>query len=90
MRLPTIQNSFRLLSSYIHGSQILCQIIFYTIERLAWEPSVAYVAYSYLSRLPAFGRKLRFDLFFPTKVDPLNLESQNQAQNIPWFSQGPQ
>ena len=27
---------------------------------------------------------------FAFKFNPLNLESQNQAKNIPWFSQVPQ
>ena len=36
-------------------------------------------------RLPALGRKLWFQLFFPIKVYPLNLESQNQAENISEF-----
>ena len=27
---------------------------------------------------------------FAIKFNPLNLESQNQAKNIPWFSQVPQ
>ena len=35
--------------------------------------------HSYARRLPVLGLKLRF---FPIKVDPLNLESQNQAKNI--------
>ena len=34
---------------------------------------------SYFSRLPALGRKLQFDLFFPLKVESHNLKSQNQA-----------
>ena len=44
---------------------------------LPWEP-----------RLPARCRKLRFYLFFPLKVDPLSLESQNQT--FPWISRVPQ
>ena len=30
---------------------------------------------SYFRRLPAFGRKLQFKLFFPLKLDQFNLES---------------
>ena len=37
---------------------------------------------SYFRRLPTLCRKLRFSLFFSFK-DPINLESQNQAKNIP-------
>ena len=32
--------------------------------------------------LPAFGCNLPFNLYFPVKVDPLDLESQNQVKNI--------
>ena len=39
--------------------------------------------YSLSPRLSALGRKLRFQLFFPIKVDPLNSASQSQAKNIP-------
>ena len=34
-------------------------------------------------RLSALGHKLRFQLFFLIKVDPLNSASQTQAKNIP-------
>ena len=44
--------------------------------------SVAQRSHSYFSRLPALSCKLRILLLFPLKVDPLNLESQNQAKNI--------
>ena len=53
------------------------------LSTIAWEPSVAQGTHSYSRCLPARGRKLRFSLFFPIKVDPINLESQNQAKNIP-------
>ena len=36
----------------------------------------------YSRRLPALGLKLRFQLVFPLKVDPLNVESQNQVKKI--------
>ena len=36
-----------------------------------------------LDQQPALGRKLRFSLFFPLTVDPLILEPQIQAKNIP-------
>ena len=49
---------------------------------LAWELSVAKGTQSYFRRLPTLCRKLRFSLFFSFK-DPINLESQNQAKNIP-------
>ena len=49
---------------------------------LAWEPSVSLASHSYYCRLPALGLILRFKLFFPIKLG-LNLESQNQAKNIP-------
>ena len=39
-------------------------------------------------RLPALCLKLRFYLFFPLKVDPLSLESQNQI--FLWISRVPQ
>ena len=51
--------------------------------KLAWEPSFPQVTHSYTRRLPALDRKLRFLLFFPIKVDPLNLDSENQLKNIP-------
>jgi len=54
---------------YYNENKILCQIIFYTIERLAWE-------HSYSSRLPALSRKIRFFLFFSIKVDPFNSMSK--------------
>ena len=38
--------------------------------------------HSYSCRIPSLGLKLRFELFFPIKVDP-NLESQYQVKNIP-------
>ena len=41
---------------------------------------------TYSRSLPALGRKLRFLLFFPLKVNllnELNLEFQNQPENIP-------
>ena len=49
---------------------------------LAWEHSVAKVTKSYSCRLPAlerFYRETKFDIW----DYPLNLESQNQAKNIP-------
>ena len=56
---------------------------------LAWEPNVVtkwiFIALgtnSYSCCLPALCRKLRLCLFFPIKVDPLNLESQNQTEKI--------
>ena len=52
-------------------------------NRLAWKPSVTRGNHRYSRSLPALGRKLRFGLFFSIKVDPLNLESLNQAKNIP-------
>ena len=48
------------------------------IKLLAGELSVAQGSHSYPRRLPAPCRKLQFSL----KVDSLNLESHNQAQNI--------
>ena len=42
--------------------------------------SVAQATHNYARRLPAVGLKLR--LFFPIKVNPLNLESQNQFKNM--------
>ena len=53
--------------------------IFKIYQILAWEPSVTY---SYSRRLPALGRKLRCQIFVAIKVDPLNLESQNQAISV--------
>ena len=53
---------------------------------LAWEPSTAKVTKSYFRRLPALERFERFTgkINFPyIKVDPLNLESENQDKNIP-------
>ena len=50
---------------------------------LPWEPSVAQVNHSYSRRLPALGRFKRVTNFFAIKVDPLNLDSQSQANNIP-------
>ena len=42
---------------------------------LAWEPCIAQDTHdSYFRRLPALGRKLRFSLVFPMKVDLLNVE----------------
>ena len=38
--------------------------------------------HSYFRRLPALGLKLRFKLFFPIKMDPLNLESLIGHPNI--------
>ena len=53
------------------------QIIrFYNI--LAWEPSSAKVIKSYSRRLPHLN-DFTGKLNFPYKIDPLNLESQNQA-----------
>ena len=49
---------------------------------LAWEASVSQGFHSHTRRFPALGLKLWFYLFFPLKVDPLNLKSQNQAENI--------
>ena len=49
--------------------------------KLAWEPSAAQFTKSYPRRLHAQIRFYRD--FFSIKVDPLNLESQNQARNIP-------
>ena len=49
---------------------------------LAWEPSAAKVTKSYSRRLPAlndFTGKLKFVI----KVDQLNVESQNQAKDLP-------
>ena len=40
--------------------------------RQAWEPSVAQGTHSYYRRLQALGLKLRFQLFFSIKVDPLS------------------
>ena len=54
--------------TYIHTLQVY-------ITELAWEPSVARGTYSYSRLLPT--------QFFPIQVDPLHLESQNQAKNIP-------
>ena len=55
------------------------------IYKLSWQPSVAQVTHIYSRRLPALGRKLRFQLFFLIKVDPINLELLNQVK--PCFSQ---
>ena len=44
---------------------------------LSWEPSAANVTKSYSRRLPALER-----FYWETKFS-LNLESQNQAKNIP-------
>ena len=41
----------------------------------AWEPGGDQGSHSKSRRLPAPCRKLRFKLFFPLKVDPLNLQS---------------
>ena len=50
--------------------------------------SVAQATHNFARRLPALGLKLR--LFFPIKVNPLNLESQNQfIRTFPWFSRVP-
>ena len=49
---------------------------------LAEVPGVAKVTHSYFRRLPELDLKLRFCLVFPIKVDPLNLESQNQTKKI--------
>ena len=50
---------------------------------LVWEPNAAKVTKSYSRRLPALKRFYRGTKFFTIKVDPVNLESQNQAKNIP-------
>ena len=49
--------------------------------------SVAQATHNYARRLPALGLKLR--LFFPIKVNPLNLESQNRFKNISVISRVP-
>ena len=50
----------------------------FIIITLAWEPSAAKDTKIYSRRLPALERFYR-----ETKVNPLNLGSQNQAKNIP-------
>ena len=53
----------------------------YYIYIQAWKPSAAQITKSYFLRLPAFERFYReteFSLIKVIKVDPLNLESQNQ------------
>ena len=50
---------------------------------LAWEPGTAQANHTCSSRLPALGRKSRIQQFFPLKVDTLNVESGNKAQDIP-------
>ena len=49
--------------------------------------SVAQATHNYARRLPALGLKLR--LFFPIKVNPLNLESQPRFKNISVISRVP-
>ena len=50
--------------------------------KFAWEPSVAQVTHSYSRCLPALC-KFTGKQNFAIKVDPLNLDSQNQTKNIP-------
>ena len=47
---------------------------------ISWQPSVAQVTHIYSRCLPALGRKLRFQLCFLIKVDPINLELLNQVK----------
>ena len=53
------------------------------MKKLGWEPSAAKVTKSYSRRLPALEWIYRETKIFAIKIDPLNLESQNKAKNIP-------
>ena len=53
----------------------------YYIYKQAWKSSAAQVSKSYSLRLPAFERFYRETEFSLIKVDPLNLESQNQEHS---------
>ena len=61
-----------------------CLIPKYKILALeyTWEPSAANITKSYSSRLAALERFDRETNFRYIKVDPLNLESQNEAKNM--------
>ena len=62
---------------------MLYSFFIHFIKHYAWEPTAALVTKSYLCRLPALERFYRETKNFATKVDPHNLESQNQAKFIP-------
>ena len=50
---------------------------------LAWEPSVAQGIHSYHAVYP------RLVIFFPIKVNPINLDSKTMLRTSPWFSRVP-
>ena len=50
---------------------------------LAWEPSAAKVTKSYSRHLPALEQFYPESKFSAIKAEPLNLEFQNKAKNIP-------
>ena len=71
------QNGKFSLEKYCFLKIINVLLILSFYDTLSWEPSATKVTQIYSRRLPAPER------FYREKVDPLNLQSQNQAKNIP-------
>ena len=74
---PTQVHLFSIFINSIISANLRPGVVIYT---LTWEPRAAQGSHSDSHWLPAPCHKSRFYLFFPVKVDPLNLQSQNQVK----------
>ena len=76
-----IKNTLKVFFKYKNRRKMLYSFFIHFIKHYAWEPTAALVTKSYLCRLPALERFYRETKNFATKVDPHNLESQNQVHS---------